>query len=214
MHARYEDILGEMTRALRNSHAETKDHGEGPAPECGNQIDEETGLCTCVPVPLWWDENGVPRFGTHHPRLCPNIYAEEVALLLIRCQACEHEFRVQMARDSMSLVRQLMQQQAGIADKIPTLSLEDLRAEYEALNMDLITVGSGPTKRFRTLADEVRDGSIHYGDPPNIDCCPAGPTMNCDDLAVLEFWDRTDPDFVWARRSDLEIKLPTSVESS
>jgi hypothetical protein len=94
--------------------------------------------------PIWYDENGTPRFATHHPEMCPDIYASEVALLEIACQACERVFRAQMSRSSYST---------------------QLRAE-------------------------VKSGAIHYGDPPNADCCPAGPTMNCLDLRVVEFWAR------------------------
>lgn len=28
----------------------------------------------------------------------------------------------------------------------------------------------------------------HYGDPPNVDCCPAGATMNSDHIRVLGRW--------------------------
>lgn len=54
-----------------------------------------------------------------------------------------------------------------------------------------------------TLADVKR---LHYGDPPNAGCCPAGPTMNCDDLRVLEFW-RKDEAFTWTRIPELEVAL-------
>src|SRR5205085_9175 len=53
--------------------------------------------CSCVAKPGWYDENGTPRFAEHHPKLCPDIYATEVALLLISCQACGHEYKVQMS---------------------------------------------------------------------------------------------------------------------
>lgn len=39
-----------------------------------------------------------------------------------------------------------------------------------------------------SLASRVRAGSLYYGDPPNIGCCPTGPTMNSVPLRVLEFW--------------------------
>lgn len=54
-----------------------------------------------------------------------------------------------------------------------------------------------------TLAD-VKD--LHYGDPPNAGCCPSGPTMNCDDLRVLEFW-RKNERFRWTRIPELEVAL-------
>lgn len=57
----------------------------------------------------------------------------------------------------------------------------------------------------QALAMAIRDGSLHYGDPPNIGCCPAGPTMNCDDIMVLQYWHR--PDFDWIRDSSLEISI-------
>ena len=55
-----------------------------------------------------------------------------------------------------------------------------------------------------TLASEVQDGSLHYGDPPNTDHCDAGPTMNCDDLRVVEFWVRPSAG-TWSRHTELEI---------
>jgi hypothetical protein len=48
--------------------------------------------------PLWWDDNGVPRFAVHHPRHAADIYAEEAALVLICCQDCGRELEVQMTR--------------------------------------------------------------------------------------------------------------------
>jgi hypothetical protein len=44
----------------------------------------------------------------------------------------------------------------------------------------------------RSLAERIADDTIHYGDPPNVGCCLAGPTMNSIPLRVLEFWVRTD----------------------
>lgn len=47
--------------------------------------------------PAWWDEYGVPRYGPFDPLACANIYAREVALVLIACQNCGTEFRVCMS---------------------------------------------------------------------------------------------------------------------
>ena len=44
--------------------------------------------------PSWWDENGVPRFGSFQPELVADYYASEAALLLISCQCCQKEFHV------------------------------------------------------------------------------------------------------------------------
>lgn len=124
--------------------------------------------------PQWWDENGVPRFVTHHPKFCPNIYANEVVLLEIACQSCERRFDVQMCRSSMDEVRARMM---GI--------------------------------RGCSLEQQVRDNTIHYGDPPRHDDpndggCVSGNSMNVHDLRVKEFWKRVDE---WQRVPELEIDL-------
>lgn len=58
---------------------------------------------------------------------------------------------------------------------------------------------------FGKLAQRIRDGSLHYGDPPNVECCIGGPTMNCIDVRVLEYWRRKDSD--WERDPALEVGL-------
>lgn len=45
---------------------------------------------------------------------------------------------------------------------------------------------------FRSLADLIRERALHYGDPPNAECCAAGPTMNSEPRRVLEYWRRHD----------------------
>lgn len=67
----------------------------------------------------------------------------------------------------------------------------------------------------RPLSEVVQDGSLHFGDPPNIGCCAAGPTMNCMDIKVLEYWSRRNSkDFFreWERLPDLEVLLPDHPE--
>jgi len=64
--------------------------------------------------------------------------------------------------------------------------------------------------RGGALAAAIRNGTLHYGDPPNAECCIAGPTMNCIDLRVVEFW-RREPagvKFDWERDGALEVELP------
>lgn len=131
--------------------------------------------------PLWWDENGVPRFAEHHPHHCPDIYADEVVLLEIACQLCGTPMRVQLSTSS--------------SDKLL----------------------AGALKRpYKTLAEQVKNRTIHYGDPPHHNhpsgtFCHAGCTMNCNDLRVVEFWSRERPD--WQRARDLEIYLPDADET-
>lgn len=131
--------------------------------------------------PLWFDENGVPRFAEHHPHLCANIYATTVVLLEISCQACGTEIRVQMSE-----------------------------YEGELLLRRRLYKGTNPPP---TLRDNVKDGTIHYGDPPvhngvNGEYCHVGCTMNCWDLRVIEFWTRGQTSVEWQREAEIEIALP------
>ena len=47
--------------------------------------------------PLWYDENGCPRYAPFHPSLIADIYAEQACLLEIGCQGCEQRFLVAMS---------------------------------------------------------------------------------------------------------------------
>ena len=217
----YSDILDVMTALTRSYHAAAKELGEGPIPHCTDDIDSTTGLCRCEAKPLWYDQSGTPRFKAHHPDLCADIYADEVALVRIACQACAHEFLVQLSRSAHDDMDYLAR--VGAHGTLPRLL-------DETLAMLGVALGAGPSsmlndmtsiaaefaaqrkRRPPTLAEQVTDGSIHYGDPPNSGCCPAGPTMNCEDLAVVEFWRRyrTTVREGWQRVSELEIALPTA----
>lgn len=139
-------------------------------------------------TPKWWDEQGVPRYCDFAPNECADIYAHEVALVDIACQACGRRFDVAFSFD------------------------------------DIIWRNGKPEKRERFTPETITN--LHYGDPPNAGCCPAGPTMNCDDLRVKEFWRKggdefTKPDeknpnlrvclpgyFDWRRVPELEVLLP------
>lgn len=112
--------------------------------------------------PLWFDQNGVPRFDKFTPNLV-SIYDDQAVLFKIACQNCGRIFTVAMT--------------SGKFDKIK-------------------------------LSEAVLSHALHYGDPPNIRCCGSGPTMNCKDLQVLEFWDRSEFLSKWHRIPELEILLP------
>ena len=50
--------------------------------------------------------------------------------------------------------------------------------------------------------------ALHYGDPPNTDCCLSGATMNSIPLRVLEAWHRDIPILMdWERVPELERKI-------
>lgn len=57
-----------------------------------------------------------------------------------------------------------------------------------------------------TMALGIREGRIGVGDPPNIGCCQAGPTMNSDELHIIEYW-FVNPEHEWQRDPSLEIDL-------
>lgn len=143
--------------------------------------------------PLWWDSNGTPRYGEFKPEACPNIYAKEIVLLLIRCQNCKKEFKVEMHMDMLHQVN---------AYNIRKLE-EEVMTKEEA-------------KEFvenHTLAVWIKAGVIHYGDPPRHDhdtSCQAGQSMNCEDIKVLEYWKRES--FKYVRDPALEIMVPEQDE--
>jgi hypothetical protein len=58
---------------------------------------------------------------------------------------------------------------------------------------------------YPSLAEEIKDGTIHYGDPPNAGCCPAGPTMSSISLRVLQYWKRVDHE--WHRFTEREVEI-------
>lgn len=98
--------------------------------------------------PKWWDEHGVPRYCDFHPDWGACIYADQVALLLIRCQGCHRKFKVVVSHAAFH---------SNISPK--------------------------------TILKE--GGLPWYSDPPNVKCCPAGPTMTSETLEVLEYWERS-----------------------
>ncbi len=56
----------------------------------------------------------------------------------------------------------------------------------------------------RTIAETIRAGALEYLDPPNVGCCPAGPTMTSDTIRVVEYWHKPAPGRDWARDPALE----------
>jgi hypothetical protein len=64
-----------------------------------------------------------------------------------------------------------------------------------------------PVNRYPSLRERVELDTLHYGDPPNLGCCPAGPTMNSEPLHVWEFWQKDSSGFGWERVPGLEMPL-------
>jgi hypothetical protein len=74
--------------------------------------------------------------------------------------------------------------------------------------------------RDRNVADAIRTKLLHYGDPPNVECCGSGPTMNSNPLRILEYWKRHHQEYAkdgqvtdvhryleWKRDNALEIDI-------
>jgi hypothetical protein len=146
--------------------------------------------------PIWWDTHGVPRYVEHRPDHAANIYADEAVLLRIACQLCGEKQLVQMTWSSMDTIR------------------AQIHTEWAALTRG----ESKPDARQPSLAEFIRAGTIHYGDPPrhndgNGEFCHAGCTMNCEDLAIVEYWHRGGETRQWQRDAELEIMLPTEDDS-
>jgi hypothetical protein len=58
------------------------------------------------------------------------------------------------------------------------------------------------------LYHTIEERMLHYGDPPNYGCCGAGPSMNCDDIVVLEYWEKNkETDYDWKRNPKYETGL-------
>lgn len=69
--------------------------------------------------------------------------------------------------------------------------------KMRALQMDM---------KFRSIRDSIKEQLIFYGDPPNIQCCPSGPTMSSETISVLEYWYR-DFNREWMRNRSYERSM-------
>jgi hypothetical protein len=133
--------------------------------------------------PRWFDSHGVPRYDDFTPELCPNIYADEVILMEIACQACHENFLVELHSDLMS---RIYPPPAGGLLCRPKFS-ESIKPG------DIPHYGDPPRHSFEHSC--------------------AGDTMNCWDLRIVEFWERIsfteqrENGFLsrWRRRQDLEV---------
>ena len=130
--------------------------------------------------PTWFDEHSVPRWGEFSPQDVADIYAKEAALVRIACQACGHTFDRAVSKGILSM-----------------------------LELGRLSAG-GDVSSYKLRDSLVEGGSLGFGDPPNIGCCPAGPTMTADELRVLQYW--TYEGFTWTRDPTYEVRLCDSQE--
>ena len=120
------------------------------------------------------------------PRFCQfspaecDIYAEEVVLLLIECQNCAHEFQVAMSWNTLDAARYIHE------TKVAHPNLPD----------------------WKPFSEQIQQ--LHYGDPPNIECCESGLSMNSIPKRVIEFWQKQCDEHnrsKMVRRADLELAI-------
>jgi hypothetical protein len=71
--------------------------------------------------PLWWDEDGVPRFAPFHPRLL-GVYDRYAALGELMCAACGKRMPVGVGRPGITITR----------DNVTTYDLADVIAVLES----------------------------------------------------------------------------------
>ena len=147
-------------------------------------------------IPLWFDEHAVPRYDAFTPGQLADIYADECCLAEIACQSCGHCFSVAFSVSMMSKMKYHWRKLGCIvsSDNITPEQIKKARVR-DFINDD-------------RLANDIRNGSLHYGDPPNIECCPAGPTMNREMLKVIEYW-KKGKHHEWVRDAALEIDFQT-----
>ncbi|PDT81521.1 hypothetical protein CO676_21130 [Sinorhizobium sp. BJ1] len=141
--------------------------------------------------PRWFDEHAVPRYCEFEPNQVVGISVEEVALAEIACQSCRRHFRVAFSGVNVKSLETPQERQARVADQL----------------------------NFRPIADAIRARTLHYGDPPAVNCCLAGSTMNSVPIRVIEYWARGDRQYLdggritdmrffeWARDEALEIEI-------
>lgn len=137
--------------------------------------------------PKWWDEEAVPRYCDFAPRETANIYADDCCLVLIECQGCRRPFHVcfsETRQGRFSRARDRLHY-AGVH--------EPSNEEYEQMMEEV------------TLKAAIKQHLLHYGDPPNVDCCAAGSVMNSIPVQVLEFWHSNKGD--WERVPELEVDI-------
>lgn len=168
--------------------------------------------------PVWFDEHAVPRFGQFSPDEIANIYADEAVLMLITCQACGHPYNVAMSLSRTDRILSALGrsgvthvEKPGEREHYGTFSRRKMTAE-ESAEVDRIAAE-------RSLAAQIREKSIHYGDPPN--ACPggcSGATMNSEPRRIIEYWRKGEKkdgkQWRWVREHALEIDVqPDWVET-
>lgn len=129
--------------------------------------------------PIWFDEHAVPRYAPFSPGLCADVYAKEAVLLRILCQSCGYPMDVAVTCGYKYAIK-----------------LGWWKREQELIEAAI---------KGTYLVKEIQENTIHYGDPPYHACPGGGETMNCVDVAVLQYWRNTALE--WQRFPEYEVLL-------
>jgi len=164
-------------------------------------------------IPLWFDQNGTPRFSPFTPELTADIYANDLAFMEIACQNCHQKFKVLASPDRFQ--RDVVYPQKA---ESPNALLDgaDCWNEIGSFHYgDPPRHGNGdetvcPTcgKEYGTIEElEAHRADLQHEAPVR---CAAGDTMNSVPVRVLEFWhhdfDQKSPTFLeWVRKPEYEI---------
>lgn len=62
------------------------------------------------------------------------------------------------------------------------------RVAHSELNQNDQLWGKTGRDRIAFISDLILERRLKYGDPPNVQCCAAGPTMTSVSVRVLEYW--------------------------
>lgn len=51
-----------------------------------------------------------------------------------------------------------------------------------------VALSESLTMERLSISNLIDKRQLHYGDPPNMECCPSGPTINSIMIRVVEYW--------------------------
>lgn len=61
---------------------------------------------------------------------------------------------------------------------------------------------------YETIREDIIFRQLHYGHPPNVGCCPEGPTLTSIPMKVFQYWHRdVHRENIWKRDYSLELNI-------
>ena len=94
---------------------------------------------------------------------------------------------------------------ANIYTKQAALVLISCQSCGETFSVCITGITNDESQRLgKSLADELQDGTLDYGDPPNIGCCSPGLSMNSIPRRILQYWVLDPKEWQWYRDETIE----------